>query len=57
MEGAAFFYACNQAKWPCAQIRAISNQVEKRDRSKWQLREAIEALNAYTLKLLEAISY
>lgn len=57
MEGAAFFYACNQAKWNCAQIRAISNQVEKRDKRKWQMREAIEALNAYVLKLLEAISY
>lgn len=57
MEGAAFFYACNQAKWTCAQIRAISNQVEKRDKSKWQMREAVDALNAYALKLIEAISY
>jgi futalosine hydrolase len=57
MEGAAFFYACNQSNWNCAQIRAISNQVEKRDKSKWQMREAIGALNDYALKLLEAINY
>lgn len=57
MEGAAFFYACNQATWHCAQIRAISNQIEKRDKNKWQMREAIDALNDYLLKLLDTISY
>jgi futalosine hydrolase len=57
MEGAAFFYGCNQSNWNCAQIRAISNQVETRDKSKWQMQEAIDALNAYAIKMLEAISY
>lgn len=57
MEGAAFFYACNQNNWTCLQIRAISNKVERRDKSKWQMREAIDALSNYVLKLLDAISY
>lgn len=55
MEGAAFFYACNQAKWACAQIRAISNQVEVRNKNNWQMQEAIDALNTYVINLLEEI--
>lgn len=45
MEGAAFLFACNQSNLPCIQIRSISNYVEKRDRSKWNISLAIENLN------------
>jgi futalosine hydrolase len=45
MEGAAFLFACNQTKNKCVQVRAISNYVEKRDRSKWNIALAIESLN------------
>jgi futalosine hydrolase len=45
MEGAAFLFACNQTKVSCLQIRSISNYVEKRDRSKWNIPLAITNLN------------
>lgn len=44
MEGAAFIWACNQQKVKCLQLRAVSNYVEKRDRSKWKIGEAITSL-------------
>lgn len=37
MEGAAFFYACLYHKTDCIQIRSISNYVEKRNKSKWNI--------------------
>lgn len=45
MEGAALHYACLQNGVAFAQIRAISNYVEKRNRAGWKLKESIEALN------------
>jgi futalosine hydrolase len=45
MEGAAFLFACNQYKVKCVQLRSISNYVEKRDRSKWNIALAIDNLN------------
>ncbi len=53
MEGAAFFYACNQFDLPCIQIRAISNYVERRDREKWDINLAVKNLNETLIKLLE----
>ncbi len=53
MEGAAFLYACLLEKLPCAQIRAISNLVEKRNRDNWNIPLAIEKLNISALKILE----
>jgi len=44
MEGAAFMYACLTAGVPFAQIRAVSNYVERRNRAAWKLAEAIDAL-------------
>ena len=44
MEGAAFMYACLMHGVPFAQIRAVSNVVERRNRSAWKVQEAIEAL-------------
>jgi len=46
MEGAAFFYACMREKIPCLQIRAISNLVEIRNRSRWNIELAISNLNS-----------
>lgn len=45
MEGAAFLYCCMQYQLPCAQIRAISNYVEPRNKAQWQMKEAISNLN------------
>jgi futalosine hydrolase len=44
MEGAAFMYACLMHGIPFAQIRAVSNVVERRNRSSWKVEEAIGAL-------------
>jgi futalosine hydrolase len=52
MEGAAFVYACLVHGQPFAQIRAVSNVVEPRNRAAWRLIEAIEDLNATALRLL-----
>lgn len=53
MEGAAFFYACNQSGVRCIQIRAISNYVERRNREKWNISLAIKNLNDTIINLLE----
>ncbi len=53
MEGASFFYACNQSNVPCIQIRAISNYVERRNREKWNIDLAIKNLNDTVINLLE----
>jgi len=55
MEGAAFFYTCNQEYQPCAQIRAVSNYVEKRDKSKWKIDLALNNLSTVTLDILKAL--
>ena len=57
MEGATFFYICNREKIPFLVIRAISNWVEPRDKSKWEIQSAInslsEKINEVILTLLE----
>jgi futalosine hydrolase len=50
MEGAGIAYATHQNKVPLLQIRSISNYVEKRDKSKWQMALAIETLNTFLLQ-------
>ncbi|MEI7500453.1 MAG: futalosine hydrolase [Bacteroidota bacterium] len=45
MEGAAFFFSCLTEKIPCLQLRAISNLVEQRDKSRWKLSLALKNLN------------
>jgi futalosine hydrolase len=52
MEGAAFMSACLIHKVPFAQIRAISNLVERRNREAWKMAEAITNLNATALQIL-----
>lgn len=51
MEGAAFFAACPAAR-NILQIRSISNHVEKRDKSKWQMPLAIKNLNDFLIELI-----
>ena len=45
MEGAAFLYCCLSERIPCLQLRAISNLVEERDKSRWNLNLALKNLN------------
>ncbi|OJW81072.1 MAG: futalosine hydrolase [Bacteroidetes bacterium 46-16] len=55
MEGAAFHYVCLQENIPFAQVRAISNYVEPRDKSKWKMKEAINNLNNWLIDFLEQL--
>ncbi|HEY4325452.1 MAG TPA: futalosine hydrolase [Mucilaginibacter sp.] len=53
MEGAAFFYVCQQMAVPCLQIRAVSNYVEKRNRDNWNIGLAIKNLNTFAVDFLK----
>ena len=53
MEGAAFMYCCLTQGVPCAQVRAVSNRVEKRNREAWRMGDAIRALVASAGAILE----
>lgn len=44
MEGAAVFYAAACCGVACVQIRAISNQVEPRNRANWKMETALQEL-------------
>ncbi len=52
MEGAAVMYACLIAGVPFAQVRAISNDVERRNRAAWRIDEALGSLAAVTAAIL-----
>jgi futalosine hydrolase len=55
MEGAAFMYACLLAGVPFAQVRAVSNRVERRHRSSWRMDEALANLTGTACALLESL--
>ncbi|MEO6521728.1 MAG: futalosine hydrolase [Mucilaginibacter sp.] len=55
MEGAAFFYACQQMNVPAIQIRAVSNYVEKRNRDNWKIGLAIKNLNNFAIELISTL--
>jgi futalosine hydrolase len=52
MEGAAFMYACLIHQVPFAEVRAVSNLVEKRNRAAWKMPEAIASLNEAAGRLI-----
>jgi futalosine hydrolase len=56
MEGAAFLYTCLNQKVCNVQIRSISNYVEERDKSKWDLKTAIRILNDILIRFLHNIA-
>jgi futalosine hydrolase len=53
MEGAAFMYACLLAGVRFAQVRSVSNVVERRNRDAWQLDEALHSLGRVTRAIVE----
>jgi futalosine hydrolase len=53
MEGAAFAYACALCAVPYAQVRAVSNVVERRNRAAWRLDLAIANLAAAAGRILD----
>ena len=55
MEGAALHYVCREINIPFLQIRAISNYVGERDKTKWQVKLAIDNLNEVLLELVEKL--
>jgi futalosine hydrolase len=55
MEGAAFMYACLVHGLPFAEIRAVSNRVERRNRASWKMTEAVAALNMAVAKVLDSL--
>jgi futalosine hydrolase len=56
MEGAAFVYACLIHNVPSAQVRVVSNVVERRNRNAWKLAESIDTLATTTLAILDRAS-
>ena len=44
MEGATFFYICSGERIPFLALRSISNMVEPRDRSRWNIPLALDCL-------------
>lgn len=55
MEGAAFLAICNAEKIKCAQVRAISNYVEERNKNNWEIEKAIKSLNKIAIRILNTI--
>jgi futalosine hydrolase len=53
MEGAAFFYACEEANVPALQVRSISNYVEKRNKANWNIALAVKHLNDWLIACLK----
>jgi futalosine hydrolase len=55
MEGAAFMCSCLAAGVPFAQVRAVSNVVERRNRTAWKLADAIGNLSDAALPIIESV--
>ena len=53
MEGAAFHYTALMERIPFIQLRAISNYVGERDKSKWKMQEAIDELNWQLIEIFK----
>jgi futalosine hydrolase len=55
MEGAAFMYTCMIHEVGFAQVRAVSNVVEKRNREAWKMADAVSSLGTTAIAMLETI--
>lgn len=55
MEGAAFHYVCLQEGVTFAQVRTISNYVIPRDKSQWQIKDAIINLNNWLIDFINKL--
>lgn len=56
MEGAAVVYVCKWMGINCYQIRSVSNFVEERDSSKWNIPLALENLKTSVLEVLKNLT-
>ena len=55
MEGAALHYVCRNTNTNFLQMRAISNYVGERDKSKWMIKEALDNVNGALLKYVDKL--
>lgn len=55
MEGAAFHYVALTEKIPFIQLRAISNYVGERDKTKWKMKDSIALLNEKLKEIVERL--
>ena len=54
MEGAGFMFACLIHTMPFAQVRAVSNMVERRNRAAWKMGEAVDSLCRVGCAIIES---
>ena len=55
MEGASFFFVCENENIPSLQLRSISNYIEKRNRESWNIPLAIKNLNKTLIKIISSL--
>lgn len=55
MEGAAFMYSCITVGVAFAQVRAVSNLVERRNRANWKMADAIARLTDEMTNVIEGL--
>jgi futalosine hydrolase len=53
MEGASFMYTCLIHDVPFAQVRAVSNIVERRNRESWKMEDAVRMLCSAALAIVD----
>jgi futalosine hydrolase len=56
MEGAAFFYVASLENIPFIAVRSISNMVERRDKTKWDIPLALNNLTIKLNKVFETLA-
>jgi len=56
MEGAALHYVCLHENIPFLQLRAVSNDIGQRDKSKWDFKASIAALNKELTDILQRLT-
>ena len=56
MEGAAAAHVCALYELPFIEVRAASNMVEDRDRSRWRVGPAVAAITRATLSLMNHLA-
>jgi futalosine hydrolase len=55
MEGAAFFASCMAFNIPCCQLRSVSNLVETRNRSAWDISLALKNLHIALQNMIDQL--
>jgi len=55
MEGAALHYACSLLNIPFIQLRATSNYIGERDKTRWLMKDAIVNLNKALIDYIDEL--